>query len=98
MKNLCTSQILQKADNCFYILVDNSLQLTNCNTRFKDFFTNQTIDRDESFLKLFEGATQQQWQTVLQNAAHSNGRVVTATIRLEAENHSLEINWNVCAL
>src|SRR3954447_3822340 len=98
MKNLCTSQILQKADNCFYILVDNTLHLSDCNTRFKHFFTHQTIDRGEPFLKLFPDKTQQLWQSVLQDAQHSSEALVTAIIRLDAENDSIEINWNVCAI
>ncbi len=96
MKNLCTSQILQKADNCFYILLDLKLNLINCNFGFQNLFTNQVIEPGTPFLNLFSSSLQQQWKFVLQNGQQANDSFKTATMALETEKGSLYIDWNIC--
>lgn len=98
MKNPCTSQLLQQSNNCFYILLDSDLNISNCNIGFQKFCRNQPFESKIPFLQFFPETIHQQWKSVLQNTRQEKGTVHTATILIETEKASLHVDWNICMI
>lgn len=95
MKNNCTLQLLQKANNCFYISLASDLCIRNCNPAFQNIFPSHLVEQGKSFLALFSHERQQQWKCFLIHSNKENENIFSAVIPLTTEKGSLEIEWNI---
>lgn len=96
MKNHCISQILQKADNCFYVLLDSQLKISSCNDKFQISFTSLIIQPGMPFLNLFSSTIiQNQWKLALQNAEQAKDGFQPTAIPIKTEKDSFAVDWNI---
>ncbi|WP_018617064.1 PAS domain S-box protein [Segetibacter koreensis] len=96
MKNICTSQILQKADNCFYITLDSRLNIVSCNKKFQNILDHN--GQEKTFLNIFSIADQERWKNIFEKAEQTSHNLHTAIIPLQTGKDILDLNWNVCVL
>lgn len=96
--NSMNSFILTKANNCFYVLLNNCEQAEIANDRFKNLFHPKQIKNSASFIDFFEEPYHQQWKNILKHARQSPGNVETVTIPVETDKVKLNIDWNICTI
>src|SRR3954471_21852736 len=95
MNDHCTPSALQKAANCFFVLLDSQLNLTHCNAGFQSLFTNKTVVPGNCFLDLFSSSVSEQWKNALQNEEQAKQGFKTVTITIETEKGLMNVDWNI---
>jgi transcriptional regulator with PAS, ATPase and Fis domain len=92
------SQLLIKANNCYYLSLNSDLTITSANEKFLNLFVPQTENKSLPFLSLFSGAMRSEWQSQLEKIQSGVESAVSLTNVIKTEKESLTIDWHICAV
>lgn len=92
-----SSQILSKANNCYYAFLDSNLHLQSANPKLRELYKKENIG-SETFLNLFAESYKQQWKDVFDHIDHAKESLETIMIPVITAQGNIYIDWNVSAV
>lgn len=93
-----SSQILSKADNCFYVTLDSNLNIEGSNNKFNELFYKESNGNDKAFLHFFGFDDQSGWNSIFNQILNNNESVQNISAPVETERGKVYIEWTIAAV